>query len=127
MTEQRERSKAMNKSKSMKPAKRKQLEAAGFQIGSASDFLSLSKEEAAFVEMKMALGNQLRKQRERLNFTQGELAKKIGSSQSRVAKMEAADVSVSLDLLVRSLLSTGATQSDVAKTLLPGRKSPVDR
>ena len=39
----------------------------------------------------------------------------VGSSQSRVAKMEAADASVSVDLLIRSLLKLGAARKDLAK------------
>jgi hypothetical protein len=38
-------------------------------------------------------------------------------TQSRVAKMEAADPSVSIDLLVKALLELGATRAQVAKAL----------
>jgi hypothetical protein len=41
----------------------------------------------------------------------------MGSSQSRIAKMEAADSSVWLDLLIRSLLTLGATTKDIARAL----------
>jgi DNA-binding XRE family transcriptional regulator len=101
----------------MKQAKRKRLEAAGWRIGSAADFLGLSKEEAAFVEMKLALAESLRRRRQARRLTQTQLAKRIGSSQSRVAKMEAADPSVSIDLLMRSLLAMGASRAELAKII----------
>jgi DNA-binding XRE family transcriptional regulator len=101
----------------MKQAKRERLEAAGWRIGSAADFLGLSKEEAAFVEMKLALAASLRRRRQARRLTQTQLAKRIGSSQSRVAKMEAADPSVSIDLLMRSLLAMGASRAELAKII----------
>jgi ribosome-binding protein aMBF1 (putative translation factor) len=101
----------------MKKAKKERLEAAGWRVGSAEEFLGLSKEEAAFVEMKLALAESMRKRRQARRLTQTQLARKIGSSQSRVAKMEAADPSVSIDLLVRSLLAMGVSRSDVARVM----------
>ncbi len=68
-------------------------------------FLGLSDEEVAFVDLKLALAQSLRSRRERKELTQNRLAELIESSQSRVAKMEAGDRTVSLDLLVRSLLA----------------------
>ena len=101
----------------MKKTKRERLEAAGWRVGSAEEFLGLSKEEAALIEMKLGLAENLRRRRVARKLTQTQLAKQIGSSQSRVAKMEAADSSVSIDLLVRTLLELGATRSQVAKAM----------
>jgi DNA-binding XRE family transcriptional regulator len=101
----------------MDAAKRKRLEAAGWSVGSAADFLELSPEEAAFVELKLRLSENLKQRRQSKKLSQAELAKKIKSSQSRVAKMEAGDPSVSLDLLVRALLAIGATRNDLARVL----------
>jgi predicted transcriptional regulator len=95
------------------------LKAAGWKVGNAEDFLELSKEETAMIEMKVALAASLRRRRIRRKLTQAELAKLLKSSQSRVAKMEAADSSVSMDLLLRSLLALGVSQRDVAKILAP--------
>ena len=95
----------------MKNSKRQKLEAAGWKVGSTADFLGLSKEEESLIDMKLKARRQERK------LTQLEIAKRIGSSQSRIAKMEVADKSVSLDLLVRSLLSLGATRQDIAGTI----------
>jgi predicted XRE-type DNA-binding protein len=94
--------------------KRQKLEGAGWRVGSVADFLGLSDEEAALVEVKLGLANAVRKHRSRRRMTQEQLGRLLGSSQSRVAKMEAADPSVSIDLMVRSLLRMGATRKDVA-------------
>jgi len=101
----------------MKATKRDRLEAAGWTVGSAAEFLALSQEEAAFVEMKVALSQSLRQWRNRQGLTQGELATRLNSSQSRVAKMEAADPTVSVDLLLRSLLRLGARRKDIARAM----------
>jgi predicted transcriptional regulator len=101
----------------MKAAKRKKLEQAGWRVGSAADFLGLSAEESALIAMKLALADRLRAQRERLKLSQADVARRLGSSQSRVAKMEAADRTVTLDLLVRSLLSLGVSAKDLGKTM----------
>lgn len=91
----------------MDVTKRKRLEKAGWKVGTAEEFLNLSREEAAYVELKMHLSKTLLKRRQSLGMSQVAVAKKICSSQSRVAKMEAGDPSVSIDLLVRSLLALG--------------------
>lgn len=104
----------------MDEKKRRRLELAGWTVGSASDFIGLSAEEAAFVELKLALSRSLRERRKEQGLSQATLARRIGSSQSRVAKMEASDPTVSLDLLVRGLLATGAKRKDIAVAIAPG-------
>jgi DNA-binding XRE family transcriptional regulator len=101
----------------MKKAKRARLEAAGWKVGSVRQFLELSDEEVAFVDLKLALARSLRSRRERKGLTQNQLAELIESSQSRVAKMEAGDRTVSLDLLVRSLLAMGTTKRALARII----------
>lgn len=103
----------------MDKAKRKRLEDAGWATGSAADFLNLSTDEAAFVELKLALSEELRTRREHEGLSQTALAKKLGSSQSRVAKMEASDPSVSVDLLIRGLLAAGASRREIASAIAP--------
>jgi predicted XRE-type DNA-binding protein len=98
----------------MKKSKRARLEARGWRFGSAADFLELAPEEAAFVETKLALSQSLRDRRAAQRLSQAELAKRLRSSQSRVAKMEAADPTVSVDLLLRALFALGAKPRDVA-------------
>jgi ribosome-binding protein aMBF1 (putative translation factor) len=107
----------------MDTKKRKRLEAAGWRAGSAVEFLELSAEEAALVETRVAVSHALRERRQRQGVTQAALAKKLRSSQSRVAKMEAADPSISLDLLLRAFFATGATKRDLAKALTSRRRA----
>ena len=102
----------------MNISKRKKLEAKGFKISSVDEFLNLTPEESVFVEMKLALSKNLQKRRQEKNLSQTQLAQLIQSSQSRIAKMEAGDASVSLDLLVRSLLALGATRKHVSEVLM---------
>ena len=101
----------------MRSDKRRKLERAGWAIGDAADFLRLSDDERRFIETKLALAAGLRQWREHLGLTQTEVAKCFGSSQSRVAKMEAADKTVTTDLLLRSLYRLGAGRRDVARLL----------
>ena len=101
----------------MRDTKRKRLETKGWRIGDAKDFLGLSPQEALLIDLKIHLGHSLRGLRTQRKLTQLELARLLRSSQSRVAKMEAGDPSVSLDLLVRALMSLGASNKDIAKTI----------
>lgn len=101
----------------MRGSKKKRLERAGWRVGSPAEFLDLSPEEAAYVELKLALSDFMRALRLKRHWTQTQVAKRIGSSQSRVAKMEAADPSVSMDLLVRSLLILGASRGDLGRVI----------
>jgi len=101
----------------MDRTKQKKLEERGWKVGDAHDFLELSDTEARLVEMKLSLSARLRRTRERRKLTQTQLAERMGSSQSRVAKMEAGDPSVSLDLLVLGLLAAGATKRDIASAM----------
>jgi len=107
----------------MRAAKRKRLAARGWAVGDAREFLGLTEQEAAFVELKLALADQLRKRRLKRGLTQNQLAKQLESSQSRVAKMEAGDRTVSLDLLVRSLLTVGVTRRELAKVIASSSRS----
>ena len=98
----------------MKESKRKKLEAAGWRVGSADEFLGLSAVESVLVDLRLALSQALKERRARLHLSQRALAERIQSSQSRIAKMEAADPEVSFELLLRGLFATGATRRDVA-------------
>ena len=101
----------------LKAAKRNKLEARGWKVGSAADFLGLSDEEAAYIELKLKLGHSLKNTRTKRRLTQQEFAALIKSSQSRVAKMENGDPSVSIDLLIKSLLLLGVTDKEIAKAI----------
>ena len=91
----------------MNAAKQKKLQKSGWKVGTVQEFLNLSPEEAAYVELKIHLARELQKRRRSMKLSQVAVAKRIRSSQSRVAKMEAGDPSVSIDLLVRSLIALG--------------------
>jgi ribosome-binding protein aMBF1 (putative translation factor) len=101
----------------MKLEKKKRLEAAGWRVGTVSEFLGLTDEEAALIELKLDLARAVRTERVRRRLTQEELGKLLGSSQSRVAKMEAGDPTVSIDLLVRSLLRLGVRRRELVRHL----------
>lgn len=101
----------------MKKTKKDRLKKAGWKVGSTTEFLGLSDEEAALIEMKLALARSLKERRLAHDLTQDDVAKQLGSSQSRVAKMEAADATVSMELMVRSLLVLGATRQEVGRII----------
>jgi ribosome-binding protein aMBF1 (putative translation factor) len=101
----------------MTAPKRKRLEASGWIVGSAEDFLGLTAEERAIVEMRLNLSAVLKNRRRALGLSQTALARQLASSQSRLAKMEAADPSVSLDLLLRALLAAGVTRRELARAI----------
>jgi ribosome-binding protein aMBF1 (putative translation factor) len=97
------------KDDSMKSSKQLKLEKAGWKLGTATELLGLSAAEAAYVELKVRLAKELLDRRRKLGLSQKEVAGRVRSSQARVARMEGADSSVSLDLIVRSLLALGVT------------------
>ncbi len=104
----------------MDTRKRNRLEAAGWRVGSAAGFLGLSAAEAAVVEMRLALSELFRTVRVKSGLTQNIVAKRLRSSQSRVAKMEAGDPTVSLELLIRALLVVGASRRAISPRISPG-------
>jgi ribosome-binding protein aMBF1 (putative translation factor) len=101
----------------MRKDKRKRLERTGWKVGDAKDFLGLTDADMAVIDLRVSLAAGLRRRRLARKLSQAALAKRIGSSQSRVAKMEAGDPSVSLDLLIRSLLTSGSTNEDIAEVI----------
>lgn len=111
----------------MKKSKRKDLESSGWKIGSAQDFLGLSDEELAYIELKLALSQSLKERRQKKKLTQSQLAKMLKSSQSRVAKMETGDPKVSIDLLLRALFVLGATKKDVARSFAASNTGSGER
>lgn len=101
----------------MNGAKRKKLEKAGWKAGTASELLGLEPSEAAYIELKVRLATELEARRQKLRLSQKAVAERVGSSQSRVARMEGADSSVSLDLIVRSLLALGVGPKPIQELL----------
>ena len=107
----------------MEQSKRKKLESKGWKTGTAADLLGLSEEEEAYIDLKLSLSESLKNRRQKKKMSQTDLAKLIRSSQSRIAKMEAGDPSVSMDLLIKSLLVLGASRKDVAKAITTSSNS----
>jgi ribosome-binding protein aMBF1 (putative translation factor) len=101
----------------MTVGKRTKLESKGWKFGTAEEFLALTPEEAAYIELKLALSDALKSRRVSKKLTQAELAKMMKSSQSRVAKMEAGDPTVSIDLLIRSLLVLGVSRTELGHSI----------
>jgi transcriptional regulator with XRE-family HTH domain len=101
----------------MRSDKKRRLERAGWRVSNTAEFLGLSAQEQRLIDLKLALATGIRQLRERRGLTQAALAKRLGSSQSRVAKLEAGDRSVSLDLMIRSLISVGAGPAEIAKII----------
>jgi hypothetical protein len=99
----------------MKADKKRRLEAAGWKQTTVQEFLKLSEADVQYIEMKLALSRLLRDVRERRRLTQTKAAAILKTSQSRLARMEAGDPSVSLDLLVRGLFALGASPKDLLK------------
>ncbi len=101
----------------MKEAKRNALEKKGWRVGSAGDLLGLSDEEMTLIELKLVMARSVKVRRQGSRLSQEQLAKMIHSSQSRVAKMEAGDRSVSIELLLRALLRLGTTKRELARMI----------
>jgi len=103
------------------------LEKAGWKTVTVQDFLGLSDNEMAIIEVKVALSKCLRDQRTRAGLTQAQVAEIVRTSQPRVAKMEAADKTVSIDLLVKALVKTGVSVREIGRSLervpTPGEKA----
>lgn len=101
----------------MNKAKRSRLERAGFKVGTVQEFLGLSDEDMALIDLKVRLIRMLQGVRKSSRMTQSQLAKLIGSSQSRVAKMEAASIDVSLDLICKALFALGTSRAELARAI----------
>jgi DNA-binding XRE family transcriptional regulator len=104
----------------MREGKRKKLESKGWKLGSAKELLGLSDQEEMYIELRLKLAEGLKARRQANEVTQVELAQTIKSSQSRVAKMEAGDPTVSLDLLVKSILALGTSNRELAAIIARG-------
>ena len=109
----------------MRRTKSEKVQAGGWRIGSTAEFLDLSPDEVALIEIKSRLAKALRERRVHKRLTQTQLAKLLHSSQSRIAKMEVADASVSVDLLMRALLSLGYSPQDLARVIQARRSQKV--
>jgi hypothetical protein len=105
-------------------SKREAMEAAGWASGDAGDFLGLTDEERRLVELRLAVSRAVRRRRVDANLTQQQVAAKIRSSQSRVAKIEAGAADVPLDPMFSGLFAVGGGVDDLARRR---SKGPVRR
>lgn len=101
----------------MKKGKREKLERAGWVVSGTQEFLDLSDAEMALIEVRVSLAKALRERRQEMKISQANFARRVGSSQSRVAKMEAGDPSVSIDLLVRFLITSGSSAEEIGQVI----------
>jgi len=108
----------------MDKKKRKQLEDKGFRVGSAADFLELTPEEETYIDIRLDISSLVKAQRAKRGWTQEQLARAIGSSQSRIAKLEGGDPGISLDLMIKALLRLGTSKKQIGKQL-EGELEPV--
>jgi hypothetical protein len=107
----------------MDAEKKARLEAKGWKVGTVTEFLGLTPEDEAYIESELAV-EQMRKRvadlvhakRGRI-LTQAALAKKLKTTQPRVARIEAANSSIPLDTLIRAALEAGATVQEISRTL----------
>jgi ribosome-binding protein aMBF1 (putative translation factor) len=86
----------------------------GWVEGSVKDFLDLSDADLEYIELRHTLSRLLKNKRQKLRLTQVEVAARLQTSQSRVAKMEKADATVSSDLLLQSLFRLGLKRKELA-------------
>jgi DNA-binding XRE family transcriptional regulator len=101
----------------MNLTKKRKLEAAGWRETTVKEFLDLSDADMQYIETKLSLSRRLREIRQRRHLTQMKAATLLRTSQSRLARMEAGDPTVSLDLLVRGLFALGATREELAEAV----------
>lgn len=97
--------------------KRKKLKKAGWNVGDTQGFLGLSDQEQQYIDIKLSLSQLLQNTRRKSGLTQTELAQRIDSSQSRIAKMEGGEPGVSIDLIIRALLALGVDQGELAESI----------
>lgn len=108
----------------MKPAKQKALEAAGWKVGDAADFLGMDDQERQLLDARVKLALAIRRQREAQKLTQAQLGERLKTSQPRVAKIERAAPDVSLDQLVRAFTVVGGKFTIQTEKARPTKKRP---
>jgi predicted XRE-type DNA-binding protein len=100
-----------------KSTKRKKLEAKGYKVTDSAEWLGLSREEAQIVDMRVALAQELERVRKAKGITQAELAKRVGTKQSGVARMLNNPDTSTMDNLIKALIALGEPISKIAACL----------
>ena len=102
----------------MDARERAKIEAMGYGIvDDAADWLELTQIERHIVDVRVRLGREIRRRRAEAGLSQAQLAEKIGSSQSRVAKAEGTAPGVAIDLMMRVFFATGGTVDELAQAI----------
>ena len=102
----------------MDAEERAQMEAMGYAVvDDAADWLELTDVERQIVDLRIKLGREIRRRRTGAGLSQAQLAEKIGSSQSRVAKAEGMAPGVAFDLMLRAFFATGGTVDELAQAI----------
>ena len=96
--------------------KRARIKAMGGKVTDASEWLDLSVEDVAIIDMKIQLGEGLRALRKKNHLSQEMAAEMLHTSQGRVSKMEKG--MATLDQLARCLLMMGHSKEALARALL---------
>lgn len=109
----------------MDPEKQKRLEAAGWVVSDTPTFLGLTDEDMRYIDLCIILSDAIRERRIAAGMTQQQLADKMGSSQSRVAKMESRHPGPSAALLIRALFAIGVTLEELAEIIAPDLRAKV--
>ncbi len=105
----------------MDAKKQAALEAAGYRVGDAEDFLEMSEPERQVLELRMKIARQLKDRRLNQGLTQKEVAARLNSTQPRVAKIEACAPDVTLDQMLRGFFSVGG---DLGELVMESKKTP---
>jgi DNA-binding transcriptional regulator YiaG len=95
----------------MNKARKARFAKAGWKLGTAGELFGMTDAEAALADAKLRQGDVVREVRHRRHLSQAALAKLMGSSQSRVAKVENKDTEVSLDLQLRAIFAANPAAS----------------
>jgi hypothetical protein len=118
MTKKNERSTAVTKDERLAAeieADSRRLAANGYWVGDYGDFLGLTDAERRAIELSLAVRDEVRRLREEKQLTQAQVAKLIGTSQARFAKIEQAAPGVTLDALFRAFFALGGQLKDLVE------------
>ena len=99
---------------SSKPT-RARIQTIGGRVTTVEEWLDLTAEEVAVIDMRIRLGEKLRERRRRAGLSQQRVARILGTSQGRVSKLEKGQAS--LDQLARSLLALGGSRREAARAI----------
>ena len=98
--------------------KQAKLASKGWKVGTVSEFLELTPAEATYIELRLALSQNLKQRCTQKQLTPSQFAQLINVNPSQIEKLETGDASVSLDFLIRSLLTLGATVKELAEIMV---------